>query len=124
MCGILITMENIQSGGISSNMQHENKSERKPPVFVRFGPQWAESSSGFTVKFTGRYWMEYVEASHTLSIPTDELVHPYKVLILFSKVKNWQAPYDKEPISTERFDEIIFNVTETMKFLKTPFEVG
>ena len=103
-------------------MNRQDNPDLKMPVFIRSGPQWAEAESGFVVRFAGQYRLEYVEKNHTLAIPIDELVRPFKVLLYLSKAKAWQAPYDKEPISPERMATIQFNIMEAMNHLKTPFE--
>ena len=97
----------------------ENNNER----FIRSGPQWVESATGFVVQSAGRYKIEYVEGDHVLVVPIEDIGDPFKVILYLSEAQKWQPPYDTEPISPDRLREIHSNIMEALKFLKTPFEI-
>ena len=91
--------------------------------FVDSGPQWAQSESGFVVRFAGRYKLEYIESGCTLEVSVEHLANPFVVAIFLSEVKRWARPHSDEPLPPERVQEIGMNIAAAMKHLRTPFEL-
>ena len=97
--------------------------EDRLPKFIRSGPQWVESDTGFIVRSAGRYKKEYVEGDHVLVVPIEHHGDPFTVILYLSKAQKWEPPYDKEQISADKLQKINVDIIAALKFLNTPIEV-
>src|SRR5947209_1126381 len=97
------------------------RSMHSDPRFVRSGPQWAESETGFRVAFAGRFELEYTDGDRRLMIPIESLTD--RELIELSRVVHWEPPYAQEVVTREQRDRIRENIAAAMRHLRTGFEI-
>ena len=81
------------------------------------------SDSGFSVEVLGRSGMLYREGERVMRVES-EIGAPGSGMAIWAKsIKAWRAPFDKEPMTDEKRESIIRNISEAIAFTKQPFIV-
>jgi hypothetical protein len=84
----------------------------------RRSPRTAQSSRGFTVRLVGRDLLEYREGDHVMTFgvePTGPRV-PEQLIFYTGRQYSvrWEPPFDGEPVSRARHEEIVQNVLRAL----------
>lgn len=85
------------------------------------GKYAVESNEGFLVDRIGspltQFTMRYHEDGKIAELPLENLVAEAEIPILVSAIKDWNSPYDGEPLSQAKRNEIAQRISAAMNFL-------
>lgn len=90
-------------------------------MFTKIGLQGVESSEGFIVGSVGRYELLYQEGEHKLIINIEggwDKDNKFFISIYTSTITHWQPPYENEPITEEKKQQIIQRICAALDFLE------
>ena len=89
-------------------------------MFTKLGPSAAQSSDGFTMRRATRYTVQYEEAPRVMTVEVEDARTPddeYYLAIYRQSIQRWNAPYDQEPVSEAKREEIVRRVADAPAFL-------
>ncbi|MCY2958978.1 MAG: hypothetical protein NTY35_02345 [Planctomycetota bacterium] len=81
------------------------------------------SDAGFSVEVLGRTGMLYREGERVMKVGSEAGPPGMGMSIWATTIKAWRPPFDTEPISAEKREEIIRNIGEAIAFTQQPFTV-
>jgi hypothetical protein len=83
-------------------------------VLTKLGPNWVESSDGYSVRRTRRMSLTYREGDKEMEIE----VEPGDGLAVYSQtIRQWRPPHDQETVTEADRDRILSHVVEAFRFL-------
>ena len=74
------------------------------------------SPKGFSIEPVFNSKLIYREADRKMNIFIELLTGDYTLALYRESMKNWEAPYDTEPITKEEQERIIGNIREIFRF--------
>lgn len=86
-------------------------------------PKKIISDQGFEVKYGYRNFIIYKEYKKSMYVDTEHVKGYINLLIYKNSIKEWKPPFDIEPISDLRKNEILENIKAALEFRKMKFEV-
>lgn len=84
--------------------------------FKRILPNEIKSNSGFSIRRSDRFWLEYKEDKKVMLIGVEPGIKDLAIYI--SSVKKWEPPFQNEVITDEDKEKIIKNVKDAFEFAK------
>jgi hypothetical protein len=89
--------------------------------FRRLTAQSVGHPDGYVVQSGGRFGFQYVEGDHVASIYCDP--GPPADAIYLWTLTGWDPPFDEEPLTEAKREEIIERILAGLDFLEVPYEV-
>lgn len=78
-----------------------------------------ESENGFILKYTHRFYYQYIEHDHVMKVYVEPFIDDDKklfVTVFLSSLKKRQPPYDDELLTNENILSIIDNIDKALIF--------
>jgi hypothetical protein len=85
------------------------------------GFRTARSDEGFDVRFKGMTELIYQEKDHSLRVGVEVLKGPKHYSIYLSELRNWDPPFDGEPIRPETRETITNRIRSALVFMKIKY---
>jgi hypothetical protein len=85
------------------------------------GFRTARSDEGFKVKFKGMTELVYQERARSLRVGVEVLKGPEHYSIYLSELRNWDPPFQAEPIGLEARDVIKDRIRSALAFMKIKY---
>jgi hypothetical protein len=83
-------------------------------VLKKLGPNWVESSEGYSVRRAGRMSLIYREGDKEVEIE----VEPGDGLAVYSQtIREWRPPHHEEALSEGDRERVLTRVAEALRFL-------
>lgn len=93
---------NIRHSGRVADTEAERFSEPEPNLIT--------SSSGFSIKVSGRAGMQYVEGPRSIWIDSEVLAKPGSMSMYVSSIRVWESPDDPGPVTDQDRSRIVENI--------------
>lgn len=92
-------------------------------MFTLPKPNVIASTDGYSVEVIGRVGLIYSEGSKTLQIDSEILSGPSGLVVYTGSIKNWDKPFDKDPLSADDKQRIVRNIKAAFNYRGFDIEV-
>jgi hypothetical protein len=81
------------------------------------------SDEGYSVEVLGRTGIEYREGERVMFVDSEVLATGHGIAVFKRSLKGWRPPHDSEPLSDEKKQEILNNISRAINFRKESVEI-
>ena len=101
------------------------ESEPKPPeprsaeltTYTRLGPNWVESSSGYSVRRVDRHTLRYSEQDRELDV---EVEAGLALAVYAQSITSWRPPFEHISVSPQDRERIMQHILAALAFMGVP----
>lgn len=79
---------------------------------------------GYVLDLFSHYKWRYCEGEKCLTVPVEILTGATNWEVAVSKIKQWEAPSEKEIISQQKKEEIVDNICDCLNFIGETYELA
>ena len=78
-------------------------------MFKTLGPNWVESSDGYSVRITGRLTLLYAEGDRQVDVE----VEPGEGLAVYAgSIEGWNPPFEEDPLTASDRRRIVARIVD------------